>query len=439
LASAPEWGSGGRRFKSSRPDHSFKSIWGKPLAKGYLVCTGCQKKYSLDRSFPRCDDCFEPLEVKITSEEKFEKNTSLHTGILDHDILSKYASFYTLPRTNQPLSLKEGFTPLIQANYLSSILDLDTLYFKNETVNPTWSFKDRGTFICLNHAISLGYKQIGTVSSGNMAVSVAAYGARANLQTFILVSADMPLEKIQPILIYNPILIKVKGDYGQLYYESLKIGQEMGIYFLNSDVPFRVEGSKSIAFEICEQLNYDIPEYIIIPTSSGGNARGIIKGFLEFYQRGLISRLPKIICAQLEGCAPIYQAWMNNHDKISPIANPTAIDHAIANPFPPSGNELLRKLRLYDGMVITVSDQEALRFQRFLAKEGLFSQPAAAVALAAIKKLRDKGSLLKRDRCVAIITGSGLKYTGVLQKHSFTMETCLLNHIKEKIASILEK
>jgi threonine synthase len=405
------------------------------LRKETLVCTGCHKKYPLDRMFPRCDDCLEPLEVEITSNRKFEQKTSFQD-----DILARYASFYSLPQANHQFSLKEGFTPLIQAEFLSSRLDFDTLYLKNETVNPTWSFKDRGTFVCLQHAISLGYTRIGTVSSGNMAVSVAAYGARANIKTFILVSSDMPLEKIQPILIYDPILIKVKGDYGQLYYESLKIGRDLGIYFLNSDVPFRVEGSKSIAFEICEQLDYNVPDYIVVPTSSGGNARGIMKGFSEFYKRGFIERLPKMICVQLEGCAPIYQAWKNNHKTISPVLNPQAIDHAIANPFPPSGNELLRKLRLHDGMVATVSDDEALESQRLLAKEGIFSQPAAAVSLAAMRKLRIQGILNKKDRCIAIITGSGLKYSGILKKHVFNnMVTCYLENIKEKIISELEE
>ena len=405
-----------------------------------FLCTGCQKKYSLDRTFPRCDDCFEPLEVEIIQGEISKKrNCTSYNYTLNQNILDRYASFYPLSPINHKLSLREGFTPLIQTNQLSSILDLDSLYLKNETVNPTWSFKDRGTFVCLQHAKKLGYTRIGTVSSGNMGVSVAAYGARANMQTFILVSSDMPLEKIQPILVYHPVLIKVKGDYGQLYYESLKIGQETGIYFLNSDVPFRVEGSKSISFEICEQLDYDVPEYIVIPTSSGGNSRGIIKGFLEFYRQGLINRLPRIICVQLEGCAPIFKAWKNKDDKISPVQEPKAIDHAIANPYPPSGNELLRKLRMYDGMVTTVSDNEALESQILLAKEGIFAQPAAAVPIAAIKKLRANGIIDKKNKCVAIITGSGLKYTGILNKHSFGSETCTLKTMKEKIVSILEK
>ena len=399
-----------------------------------MVCTGCQKEYPLDRVFPRCDDCFEPLEVKVSSLKNFDKDKiSLPENILTH-----YAPFYSFSKIDRKLSLKEGFTPLINSNLLSQLLDLDYLYLKNETVNPTWSFKDRGTYVALQHAISLGYNCIGTLSSGNMAVSVAAYGARAGIKTLILVSADLPEEKINPILIYEPILIRVKGDYGQIYYESLKIGQELGIYFMNSDVPFRVEGSKTIAFEICEQLDYDLPQYVVIPTSSGGNARGIIKGFLEFFERGLIAELPKIICVQLEGCAPIYQAWINQQDKVAPVENPQAIDHAIANPFPPSGNELLRKLRKYNSIVTTVSDQEAMQGQRMLAKEGIFAQPAASVSVAAIWKMRKEGVISKESSCVALVTGAGLKYTGILEKHKFSVSTSRLADLKQIIISKLQ-
>lgn len=258
------------------------------------------------------------------------------------------------------------------------------------------------------------------------------------MKTFILVNNDIPIEKIQPILVYKPVLIKVEGNYGELYYESLKISKETDIYFLNSDVPFRVEGSKSIAFEICEQFNYNVPEYVVIPTSSGGNARGIIKGFVEFYQHNLIKCLPRIVCVQLQGCAPIYDAWMKKYDKILEIKKPVAIDNAIANPYPPSGNELLRKLKIYNGIVSTVTDEEALKGQLLLAEEGIFAQPAACVSIYAIKKLRDKGIINKKDRCVAIVTGSGLKYTGILDKHRFNIETCTFKSLKEKILSNLK-
>ncbi|NLL61437.1 MAG: threonine synthase [Candidatus Atribacteria bacterium] len=403
------------------------------MSSNYLICTGCQKEYPLDRIFPRCDNCFEPLEVRFVSTKKFITDKALFS----RNILEHYAHFYPFSEIEQKLSLKEGFTPLIKADKLSQLLEIDNIYLKNETVNPTWSFKDRGTYVGVQHALSLGCDTIGTLSSGNMAVSVAAYGARAGLKTIILVSADIPSEKIGPILIYHPILIKVSGDYGQIYYDSLKIGRELGIYFLSSDVPFRVEGSKSIAFEICEQLDYKVPDYILIPTSSGGNGRGIIKGFLEFYEKGLITKLPQFICIQLAGCAPIYQAWINKEDSVSTIKNPVAIDNAIANPFPPSGKALLRLLRKFRGIVTTVSDEEALSGQLMLAREGIFAQPAASVSIAALQKLKAEGVINKESRCVAIITGAGIKYTGILEKHNFNVAASTLEELKDIIISKL--
>ena len=399
-----------------------------------MICTGCQKEYSLDRMFPRCDDCFEPLEVKINSSKPFLKDPISFS----ENIIKRYHSFYSFKEIDERLSLYEGFTPLIKSNSLSQLLGLDSVYIKNETVNPTWSFKDRGTYTALQHALSLGYNSVGTISSGNMGVSVAAYGARAGVRTIILVSSDLPQEKLNPILVYEPILIKIKGDYSKIYYESLKIGQELGIYFLNSDIPFRVEGSKSIAFEICEQLNYLVPDYVVIPTSSGGNARGIIKGFLEFYEHKLISKVPTIIAAQLEGCAPIYQAWINKKDRISTVQNPQAIDNAIANASPPSGNELLRKLKKYDGLAVAVSDQEALQGQLMLASEGIFAQPAAAVSISAIRKLKKEGTINRQSRCVALVTGAGLKYSGILEKQKFIFSTGLLKDLKGIIKTKLD-
>jgi threonine synthase len=351
-------------------------------------------------------------------------------------LLEHYAPFLPLEQVSPELSLGEGLTPLTQAKQLGHRLGLARFYFKNEGFNPTWSFKDRGTITALQHAVNQGFKKIGTVSTGNMAVSVAAYGARAGLQTTILVSTELPPEKLGPILIYHPNLIRVDGDYGDLYFKSLEIGQRQQIYFMNSDVPYRVEGSKTIAFEICEQLHPDIPDYVVVPTSAGGNLRGIYKGFLEFKASGLIDKIPQIICAQAAGCAPIFKAWQNGAATIQRVENPKTIAHAIENPYPPSGNAVLRELRQQGGAAVAVTDNEIITAQKELANEGIFGQPAAAVSLAAVQQLRRRKILTGAESVVCIITGSGLKSTAALGEHPALYHRCNLQDVDRLITEI---
>jgi len=403
-----------------------------------LICTQCGKQYPPDRPagrqaavHPRCDDCNEPLEVEIPTSGNIVPGEPLQQTILE-----RYASFFPFEKIDRDLSLGEGFTPLVKAEHLAGQMGMQHLYFKNESTNPTWSFKDRGTITALQHALSLGYAAIGTVSTGNMAVSVAAYGVRAGLKTYILVGANMPPEKLNPILIHDPILIRVDGDYGNLYFESLAIGRKRAIYFMNSDVPFRVEGSKTIAFEICEQLNFQAPDYVVVPTSAGGNLRGIFKGFREFKNAGLIAGIPRIVCAQAAGCAPIYNAWNKGSEQIERIDNPQTMAHAIENPYPPSGNAVLRLLRENNGQAAAVSEEEIIDAQRELASEGIFGQPASAVPLAAVKQLRQNRTLTGNETVVCIVSGSGLKYTAALGKQTLSSFFCNISDLDGKIAEL---
>jgi len=388
-------------------------------------CTGCSHKESINKNISRCPKCGEPMEVELIKEGKI--NYSTNKG---QTILERYADFFPYLDISREDSLGEGFTPLTKLQNLASDLGLKGLYLKNESQNPTWSFKDRGTLLGILHAEKLGYKKIGTVSTGNMAPSVAAYASKFNLKSYIFVKETIAEEKLNPILIYNPKLFKVKGDYGSLYYKTLELGEEKDIYFINSDVPLRVEGSKTIAFEICEQLNFNIPDYVIVPSSAGGNIRGIEKGFREFKEAGIIDKIPKIICAQSSGCSPIDKAFNENKDKIERFGNPNTIAHAIENPLPPSGNQVIRMLKRNGGFTVSVEDKEIIEAQKNLANNGLFLQPASCVPLAALKKLRKEDKIEEDAKVVLIGTGGGLKYTSVFEKYDFRYNEINLEDIK---------
>ena len=395
-----------------------------------LQCIQCGKRYRLREPRLRCGGCGEPLEaVYGVLKPEIEGQGS---------ILRRFRAFYPFDEVPEDMSLGEGGTPLIQSSVVGEQLGLDCLYFKDETQNPTWSFKDRGTFCGIQHAISLGYERIGTVSTGNMAASVAAYGARAGLATFILVSAGIPAEKIKPIAVYGPRLIRVEGGYHELYDESLRAGERYDIYFINSDAPFRVEGSKTTAFEICEQMHFQGPDYVIIPVSSGGNFRGVLKGFEEFKSAGLIDAVPKLIAVQAEGCAPIAEAFERGREKVERVRNPKTIAHAIENPYPPSGNQVLRKLRQNGGLALTVSDGEIIEAQCLLAKEGIFGQPAACAPLAAAKRLIGNEYLKPEDSIVLLITGAGLKVPSALEHLDTPVTSTSIAGLAEAIGKIIE-
>jgi threonine synthase len=351
-----------------------------------LVCSICGKTY--DEPVQRCE-CGEPVEFEPFNSEPY----------IGKSVWERFYDFWPV-EPELRLSLGEGDTPLVRSG-LGEEFGV-RLHLKNETVNPTWSFKDRGTFLAMSYALKAGYRAVGTVSTGNMAASVSAYASRFGLEAKILVSESAGDEKLKAVSVYGGDVIRVRGDYGKLYFESLKLGKRLGVYFINSDNPFRIEGYKGIAFEIAEELT---PDYVLIPTSSGGLFRGIAKGFIELHESGLVGELPTLIAVQAEGCSPICRAFKGGKERIERFDNPKTIAKAIANPYPPSGNAVLKLLREFGWGCVSVSDGEILDAQRKLAREGLFVQPASATGVAALRKL----DLPEGAKVVSILTGSGLR------------------------------
>jgi threonine synthase len=398
-----------------------------------LTCTRCETSLPYRTARLRCPACAEPLEVR-----GYEKPSIRAAKWPGQTLVERYADFLPSGGYDARLSLGEGFTPLVDTPTIALELGVARLLLKNETVNPTWSFKDRGTVVAISEAFELGFRALGVVSTGNMAASVACYGARAGVPVLVLIGADTPLEKLAGIAVYNPSIIRVHGNYADLYDRSLALASGR-LRFLNSDSPARVEGSKSIAYEICEQLDFEPPSWVIVPTSSGGNLRGIMKGFEEMKEAELIHSVPRVVCAQAQGCAPICEAWNSGTDEIHPVSRIDTIAHAIANPRPPSGNALLRQLRAKGGRCVAVTDQSMLGAQRHLALAGVFAQPEAAVPLAAATELACQGWLGADDTVLCVITGSGLKYPKSVGSPAEEVVDCRLEEIDARIGDWLDR
>lgn len=355
-----------------------------------LKCAICGKRYPFDKKFQRCD-CGGPLQLEHLEGE-----------VKEGDIWSRYREYLPYEIFDE-ISLGEGSTPCIKAEKLSDKYEVD-LYLKNETLNPTWSFKDRGTVMGVRRAIDLDFVKIGTVSTGNMAVSVAAYGAHCHLDTRVMVPDTIDEYKMDQISVYGPEIKKVEGDYGKLYYDSLEIGEKEGVYFINSDDPFRIEGYKTISFELSEQVDAD---HVLIPTSSGGLFRGIVKGYEELFDTGIIEDMPNFTAVQASGCSPVCRAFERDNE-IEHWDAPETIAKAIANPLPPSGDAVVKKLLEINGKCSVVDDREIFSAIKDIAREGIYCQPASSIGVAALEPLLED-EIDKGDTVVTIITGSGMK------------------------------
>jgi threonine synthase len=346
--------------------------------------------------------------------------------------LKKFSDFLPVVGIKPELSLGEGDTPLLRLGCLGRKQRLSYLFAKIESQNPTHSFKDRGTAVSIQKAVALGFKRFGTVSTGNMAASTAAYGARAGLETYVFLKEGTSRMSLMAAGVFNPHLVTVKGDYGCLFYESFSLGKKNNIYFSNSIDPFRIEGYKVTAYEIFLELGNGAPKYVLVPLSSGGHLIGLMRGFEDLKKDGYISSIPTFIGVQAEGCAPLARAYERGESVYTRIDKAETIAHSISNPDPPGGNVILRMIRDHGGIITAVSDQEMLEAQSMLTREeGVFCQLESATTLAALLKLRHGLSLKSTDRVVLVLTGSGLKSVPSLESAGFKSRELSLEELSE--------
>lgn len=367
-----------------------------------LSCVACGETTTTWSAGP-CE-CGEPRWFETTPDFTWDDVTDV-PGLWRYESLLPVSS-------PDGLGAVAGDTPLVRAPRLDDIAGA-RIYVKNEGANATGSFKDRGSAVGVAAALARSVDTVGTVSHGNMAVSMAAHAASVGLDCVVLVPADIPAERLHTIAQYDPTLLRVDGDYGRLYDRSLALGEELGIEFVNSDAPLRVAGQKTTVLELCETFAPDVPDAIVMPVSSGGHASGAWKAVRELYRAGAIDRLPRLYFVQAAACAPIAEAFEAGADEVTPVTAGETIAYSIANANPPSGNRVLAAARETEGGVLAVSDDEIRGAQRELAgRAGLSVEASSATTLAGAKQLAETGALGPDEDVVLVATGSGFGERG---------------------------
>lgn len=379
-----------------------------------LKCRNCGETYEV-QPISICEECFGPLEVEYDIEAVQEKVTKKTIG-KGPESLWRYREL--LPVGRKIVDLNPGFTPLQKAENLAEELGLRELYVKNDSVNPSFSFKDRVVAVSVSKALDFGFDTIACASTGNLANSVAAHAAKGNLNCYIFIPADLNMGKILQTLAYEPHLVSVEGNYDDVNRLCTEVAGYYNWAFVNINLrPYYSEGSKTLGYEVIEQLDWQTPDRAVIPVASGSLLTKIWKGYHEFLDLGLIDEVnTKITAAQSQGCSPVVTAHRTGSD-IKPV-KPNTIEKSLAIGNPADGYYALRVLKDSHGTAGAASDMEIIEGIKLLAKkEGVFTETAGGVVVATLKKLVESGEIDKDERTVIYITGNGLKTQDVLTNY----------------------
>lgn len=377
----------------------------------HQACIGCGEKYDADEIIYSCKRCGDLLGVKYDYDTVRMKLEESNWRTLPLSVW-RYRDLMPIRGSSNVVTLNEGGTGLHQCRRLINLLGVKQLYVKNEGENPTGSFKDRGMTVGVTKAVELNMKKVICASTGNTSASLAAYAARAGLECIVLIpSGQIAYGKLAQAMVYGAKVVQIRGNFDQTLQKVLELsGKHNEIYLLNSVNPYRIEGQKTSAYEICDQLNGEPPDRVVLPVGNAGNISAIWKGFTEFHKLGFIEKLPKMTGIQAEGAAPIAEAIKRGSNEIVQTNQPETIATAIRIGAPISWKKALRAIRDSGGTAETVTDEEILEAQKMLARfEGLFVEPASASSVAGLRKLVDAGKIDKEEVIVCVTTGHGLK------------------------------
>jgi threonine synthase len=373
-----------------------------------LKCKECSTAYPLEARFV-CERCFGPLEVAYSRPEGAADELRRRIQAGPHT-LWRYADF--LPVEVPRSALPTGWTPLVKADRLASELGIRELYVKNETANPTHSFKDRVVSIALARAKELGFDTLACASTGNLANAVAAHAAAAGLPAYVLIPNDLEEQKVLATGAYGAQIVAVRGTYDDVNRLCTEVsGERPNWAFVNVNLrPYYAEGSKTLAFETVEQLGWELPDRVVGPIASGSQFTKLARGFQEFIDAGLTKgTVPFMNGAQALGCSPVATAFAEGHDIVRPV-KPDTIAKSLAIGNPADGPYAIELARTTGGSIDSVTDDEIRAGISLLAKTtGIFTETAGGVTIATLKKLAERGDIGGDERVVAMVTGDGLK------------------------------
>ncbi len=377
-----------------------------------LRCRKCGREYPLE-PLNLCDFCFSPLEVNYDYK-------SIAKAVSREKILEGLPSMWRyrdlLPVDGDVVDIGTGFTPLVKADNLGQELGLEKLYIKNDCLNPTYSFKDRVVSVAITKAREFGFDTVACASTGNLAASVAAHAAKANIKSYVFVPSDVEPGKLTGIAIYNPVLVTIKGNYDDVNRLCSQIAQRYNWGFININLrPYYAEGSKTLGYEVAEQLGWHAPDCVVAPAASGLLFTRIWKGLDELSMLGLIQPInTHMYLTQAAGCSPIVNAFEAGIHHVHPV-KPNTIAKSIAIGNPADGYYALRVARQSGGSACAVTDEEVVEGMKLLAEtEGIFAETAGGVVIAGLRKLVTSGIIKRNELTVVFITGAGLKTQEVI-------------------------
>ena len=382
----------------------------------HLSCSACKEHYTPNRLYNLCTQCGKPLLVQYDLERAAQTLTKAALPSRSSN-LWRYREVLPVVEDENIISLGEGWTPLIHVSRLGEQLGMPQLYIKDESLNPTASFKARGMTTAVSMAKELGVKKLTVPSAGNAAGALAAYAAQAGLEAHVFMPKNVPLANRIECEQAGAHVTLVDGlitDCGRIVAERK---EEKGWFDVSTlKEPYRIEGKKTMGYEIAEQCAWELPDVILYPTGGGTGLIGMWKAFDEMEQLGWIdSRRPRMVTVQAAGCAPIVEAFVMGASEGTAIANPHTIAAGLRVPKAIGDFMMLDILRTSTGTAVSVRDDELLVAVREIGSaEGLFPAPEGAACLPALKRLLERGEVNKDERVVLFNTGSGFKYLDVL-------------------------